>query len=103
MSYSLVVGDLEPDMFLTAAVNGTAKDLSDADTVELRWLKPDGTEVYVSLDEVDFELGQVKRTWVAGDSDDAGVHRGRIVATWAGDEPQTFPNDGSWFIWWVYE
>lgn len=111
MSFSLIVGDLEPDMFLTASVSDTAQDLSDAVSVELRWRKPDGTESLVDLTVVDAATGQYKRVWEAGDTDMAGVHRGRIVVTWDGeddmttadDEVQTFPNDGSWFLWLVYD
>lgn len=111
MSYSLIVGDLEPDMFLTAAVSDVAQDLSDAVSVELLWRKPDGTESTVALTPVNAATGQYRRVWAAGDTDMAGVHRGRIVVTWDGpsdltsadDEVQTFPNDGSWIIWYVYE
>jgi hypothetical protein len=103
VSYSLIVGDLESDMFVTAAVAGVADDLRDADTVELDWLKPDGTRVTVPLVAVDAQVGQYKRVWEAGDTDLAGVHRGRMVVTWPTDEPQTYPNDGSWMIWYIYE
>lgn len=103
MSYSLVVGDLEPDMFVTAARSGTPEDLRDAVTVELDWLRPDGTRSTVALEAVDAEQGQYKRVWEAGDTDIPGVHRGRLVATWPDEEPQTYPNDGTWMLWYVYE
>lgn len=97
MSFSLVVGDLEPDMTLTVSAS-----LTGASSYQLLWRKPDGTESTVSLTAVDLAAGQVKRVWVAGDTAMAGVHRGRVVVTWPSAQPQTFPNDGTWFIWYVY-
>ena len=105
MSYSIVVGDLQQDLNLDLNV-----DLTTAVSYQLLWRKPDDTETLVALTAADLTLGQVKRVWVAGDTDMAGVHRGRVVVTWEGDipdpsddRPQTFPNDGTWFIWYVYE
>jgi hypothetical protein len=43
----------------------------------------------------------VKRVWASGDSSQVGTHLGRVVVTRANGDPQTFPNDGSWFSWTV--
>lgn len=101
MSFEIIEGDLEPDMFLTATVNDEPEDISGS-TVQLHWKKPDATIVDVDLTAVDLTLGQVKRVWEEGDTDMVGWHRGRIVVTRPGGEVQTFPSDGSWFIWAVY-
>jgi hypothetical protein len=102
MSYTLVAGDLEPDMFVTAATSGTPDDLQDALSVQLVWKKPDGTESTVALVGVDAAVGSYKRVWVEGDTDMVGVHQGRLQVTWPDDEVQTYPNDGTWMIWYVY-
>lgn len=104
MSYSLVAGDLEPDMYLTASLDGAADPLDgdEVESIEMRWRRPDGTESTVELTPVSLVAGQVKRVWEAGDTDDVGVHRGRIVVTYDTGEVETYPNDGSWFVWWVY-
>lgn len=99
--FSLVAGDLEPDMPLTATMNDVAEALTGALAIEMRWRKPDGTLALVDLTAVDLATGQVKRVWDAGDSDMVGTHLGRIVVTRSTGEIQTFPNDGSWFAWTV--
>jgi len=101
MSYSCIRGDITQPMPLTLNVNGVATIIDDAATVTLRWTKPDGTTTTVALEEVDFSLGQVQRVWVTGDTDDVGLHQGQIVVT-VGGETDTFPNDGSLILWWVY-
>lgn len=102
MAYSLVVGDLEPDMELTATVNDVAAVLTGALALNLRWKKPDNTISTVALTAVDLAVGKVKRVWVVGDTAQAGTHYGQIVVTKSNGELQTFPSDGSAFIWNVY-
>lgn len=102
MSYEIVKGDLEPDMQLNLTVNGAAKDISTAVSYQLRWKKPDGTVSTVALASVNLAQGQVKRVWVSGDTDLVGIHRGQVVVTWSGSEPQTFPSDGSYYYWYVH-
>jgi hypothetical protein len=102
MSVEIVQGDLEPDIQFTCSVNGTAEDISDSTARVLRWKKPgEETTVDVALTTVSLAAGTVKRVWAAGDTDIAGAHRGRVVVTRANGETQTFPSDGSWFIWFV--
>lgn len=197
--YSLIVGDLEPDMTLTTTVDGAVASLAGALALVMRWKKPDDSvtevvmipadttplvsaddtveSVSVSLDtltltahglltgdgpfrltttgtlpaplalaidywviridadtiklaltlggsaidisatgsgthtlsdtattaRVDLTTGRLKRVWVAGDTDQAGTHRGQLVVTRSNGELQTFPNDGSAFIWNIYE
>ena len=102
MSFEIVQGDLEPDMLLTCSVNGIVENISDSTARVMRWHKPDGTEVDVALTTVNLTLGQVKRVWVAGDTSIPGIHLGRIIVTRANGENQTFPSDGTYFVWWVH-
>src|SRR5689334_6146786 len=99
MPYSIVAGDLVPDLNLTAKVNGAPKSLTDAVTIQMLWMKPDGTETLVDLVAIDLNVGRVKRVWEDGDTDQPGRHAGRIVVTWDGDRTQTFPSNGTWFYW----
>ena len=103
MRFSIVAGDLKEDLNFTCEVNGAAVDLTTADTIEMLWRRPDGTEVTLELEEVDLDLGQVKYDFVAGDTDIVGIHRARVVVTWPSSQPQTFPSDGTWFLWSVHE
>lgn len=100
MSYDIVRGDLGPAMPVTVTENGTALDCSGADSVQLRWYKPDGTTVLTGLTEVDASVGSFIREWSAGDTDLIGPHHGEIVVTTAG-VVQTYPSDGFKLIWWV--
>lgn len=102
MSYQIIKGDLEPDMLLTATVNDAPEVLTGALALQLRWKKPGGTVVTVDLTAVDLAAGQVKRVWLAGDTDEVGAHRGQIVVTRPNGEMQTFPSDGSYVIWIVH-
>lgn len=97
MSVELIAGDLDPDLDLT--VN---EDLTDAETVEMFWKLPGSTTRTVTLEVISAAAGSVRYAWQAGDTDVTGVHRCRVVVTWDTGDPQTFPSDGSWFIWWVY-
>ena len=103
MSFSLVVGDLEPDMEIDLATvaNGPV-DLTDATALTLQWEKPDGTVSNVGLVLIDAPTGRVKRVWASGDSALAGTHRARAVVTWSNAETSTYPNDGSVIYWVVY-
>jgi hypothetical protein len=101
--FELVAGDLEPDMPLTVTMNGEAVDLTDATSIVLHWLKPNGAVVDVTLTAVDLATGQVKRVWETGDSAQTGYHKARVKVTWDTGDVQTYPNDGSWLIWAVYE
>lgn len=105
MAYSLIQGDLEPDMQIPLTVNGAPMDLTGALSVDMEWMLPDGSVVTVGLSVVaPATAGLVKKTWAAGETSMAGTHRGRVVVTWPGspERPQTFPNNGSWEIWNVY-
>lgn len=94
--YSLIQGDLEPDMEIDVAT-----DLTGALSVNMRWLRPDGTHSVVGLTVIDLPTGRLKRIWVAGDSDVVGSHRGQVVVTYAGGT-SSYPTDGSPVVWNVY-
>ena len=104
MSYSLVQGDLEPDMEIdvTAVQGGAPVNLSGAIQLQLRWRKPDKTDSLVNLVAIDLVNGRVKRVWVTGDSDQIGLHKGQVVVTESNGEIATYPNDGSYVLWYVY-
>lgn len=101
MSYTIIEGDLEPDMGLTVYIDDAPAVLTGALVVELRWQKPDGTVSIVSLTTVNLAVGQVKRVWQAGDTDQVGYHKGQIRVTRSNGEYQTFPSDGSSYMWLV--
>lgn len=98
MSYSIVRGDLTP-MPVNITVDDAAVDVSGANTVQLRWQKPDGTITMKTLTEVDALTGSFIMNWTAGDTDDIGVHQGQVVVT-TGALIETFPSEGVLY-WWV--
>lgn len=102
MSYDIVRGDLEPPFDIAITNNGSAKNLTEVGlTFAMRWQKPDGTVSVVNLGAFNLALGQLRRNWVAGDTDQAGVHFGQVLITDSGGNVETFPSDGSSLIWWV--
>ncbi len=102
MAFRIIKGDLEPDLLLDLAVNGALEDINDATDPVMIWWKPDDTTDEVDLTVVDADAGRVRYTWVDGDTDLVGMHRGRVRLTRGNGEDQTFPSDGSWFRWRVY-
>lgn len=100
--FEIIKGDLEPDLPLTVSVDGVGQDLTSATSYTLHWLKPDGTTADVSLTPIALASGTLKRVWSSGDTNITGYHRARIVVVWPTAQPQTFPNDGSWYYWAVY-
>lgn len=110
MAFKIVAGDLEPDLRVVLKVNDATEDISDAaaDGVTMRWLKPDGTfvearELVEDDDGGGFAAGAVKCVWEAGDTDVAGLHQAQIVVVRGNGEPQTFPSNGKYLKWTVYE
>lgn len=101
--YSIVAGDLEPDMEIQVLVNDQAEDLSDCSATNLRWKTPAGTVSTVALvaGTGGLAAGRLKRTWVAGDTATAGRHLGQVVCVRGNGETQTFPSDGSYIEWYV--
>lgn len=102
--YSVVQGDTHADtaMPITLTDNGTAATIAVSDTVELVWTKPDGTTSTVSLTDVDRDAAEFKRVWVAGDTDQVGLHTAQVLVTDSGGKERTFPNDGTFILWNVY-
>jgi hypothetical protein len=101
--YTAVQGDLAEDMGLIADTNGVPEDISDATEIKLHWVQPDGTTSDVDLvpDTNGLTVGAVKRTWVTGDTDVAGYHRGRITMKRGNGKQETFPSGGAWIYWLV--
>jgi hypothetical protein len=89
-------GDLEPD--LVVDITGDGADLNGV--ASWRIIGTMGGEVVfdsaptVTVDPVDPSKAVVTRTWVAGDTDSAGVLLIEVEATWPGGRPQTFPSSG---------
>lgn len=108
MSFSLVKGDLDPDMEIDVTAYNpstgtyTAAVLTGAIAIDMRWKKPDKTVSTVPLTAIDLTTGRVKRIWVAGDTDQVGTHYAQVVVTAPSGEIRTYPNDGSRIIWNVY-
>lgn len=102
-AFEIVQGDLEPALDIDLQVNSVAEDVSDATgPIHMHWLKPDGTVVVVVVTNVNLALGQVEYRWTTGDTDMLGVHRARVVVP-RPDGNQTFPSNGTWIRWLVYE
>jgi hypothetical protein len=87
-------------MAINIEVGGAAYDVSGADSVEFRWVKPDGTTYLTNLTPVNAALGEFQMDWSGNDSDTIGPHLGEVVVTTDG-VVETYPNDGSKIIWWV--
>lgn len=104
--YSLVAGDLKPDMLLTLQAPGAIAALPTAIAVNLHWTRPDGSTVTVPLIVVTPGNGLtgavVKRVWASGDTVLVGLHKGTIQVTDAGGNTVSDPVDGSHSTWWVY-
>ena len=102
--YSVVQGALDPDMPVAVTENGVAEDITDASVIKLHWERPDGTIADVDLiansDLGGLAAGQLRRTWIAGDTDVPGYHRGRVTMLRGDGRPQVFPSDGGW-VWWL--
>ncbi len=101
MSYELPRDDISPVMQLTVLLDGAPVDCSDADSVELRWVKPDGTVAVDDLTPVAAALGQFTMDWATGDTDQVGAHFGQVLVTIDGVQ-ETYPASGPPIIWWVY-
>ena len=102
MAYSLVQGDLGEPLVVDLAVTAAISALATAQSVQLRWAKPDGTVSTVAMAVVDAVAGTVQRVWVAGDTDQAGLHKGQVLVTDVSGNPITDPNDGTYLYWWIY-
>ncbi len=100
MSYEISRGDTIPAMAVTVQTNGVAVDVSDADTVEMHWVMPDGTARVSTLTAVSAIDGQFAMEWEPEDTDQAGIYFGHVVVT-TDDDQETFPSDGSRMIWFV--
>lgn len=108
--YSLMQGNLQPDMLIPLKAPAAQAALATALQVTLHWKKPDGTVADVALAVVMSGISNdpnipsycVKRVWATGDSDVLGQHLGTVVVTCANGETTSDPNDGSYMSWWVY-
>lgn len=91
--------DREPDLRLRVLDDeGMPFDLSGA-TVELRWWRPDGTELMVPLTPL-ANTGEFERAWESDDLAAVGLHSARIIATWPGGRRRSFPPGGAvrWLV-----
>lgn len=95
MSYEVVRGDTSPPMDIDLG-----EDTSGADSVQLRWAKPDGTVMLSNLTAVDATEGLYQMEWGPDDTDTIGPHIGEVIVT-AGGDIETYPPDGSKLYWWV--
>lgn len=101
MSYTIPKGDTAEPMAIQIFRNDVMF-APDADaTVELLWTKPDGTESTVALVEVNRLEGRYRRDWVAGDTDQIGAHRGRVIVTDAQGKERSFPSTTLPLTWYV--
>ncbi len=114
MSYTVILGDLGPQMPIGLQAGGAAFPLdTDNDTVVLRYTDPAGTVHHVDLTIINAPTGQCEAVWVGGDLPAVGIYRGKVTVTrvsgMAPDQvpdttfPRTFPNDDTDIIWAVYK
>lgn len=101
MAFSMVQGDLEPDMVITCKVNGVAEDLTDVDdtTMLLHVLLPDGTTEDWELVTEDLAAGQVKRVWETGNTSTPGIYNAQVKVQRGNGETQTFPSTRDYVQW----
>ncbi len=95
MSFEIVHGDTGPAMNIDLSA-----DTTDADSVQLRWMKPDGSVYMTSLTAVNTAEGLYKMEWGPDDTDTLGVHLGEVVVT-TGGTIETYPADGVKLVWFV--
>jgi hypothetical protein len=94
---TLTRGDLKPDVVITISDSRADADFSDLTTANVRVIgEINGVEVFNSLATVvtpaeDGKSAEVRRAWSAGDTDVVGRMWVRVVVTWPGGPPQTFP------------
>lgn len=100
MSFSIVQGDLAPDLELQVLENGAPKNISTGYTSwGMRWRKPDGTITTVALSVVDPTTGLLVYMWQPGDTDVTGLHHGTVTGIRNTGAPQTFPSDSTAARW----
>lgn len=98
---TLILGDESDPLELTAyGRDGAVADLTGYSTIDLHWVKPNGSESWVSVTVVSQVLGRVKYEWEPGDVAPVGYHKGRIVVDRNTPTQKHYPDDGSWF-WWL--
>ena len=91
----LVQGDLKPSILATLKYDdGSAVDLSDAQTVKFHMKSKDGTIkiqnracTIISVTE-----GKVRMDWQSGDTDTPGTYYGEFEVVWNDGSTQTFPS-----------
>lgn len=83
-------GDRRPPIEATLSVEGAAVDLTEAGAVRFHM----APEVNGDAEVVDAVTGQVRYSWAAGDTDNAGLFDAEFEIEWADGEIQTVPNDG---------
>ena len=101
MSFAIIQNDLSPNLGVIVDISGLVEPLSIATSIQLHWVKPDGTASLVTLTAVNLATGSLKYVWQAGDTAQYGVHQGRVIVVTSTGKPQTFPSDGSWICWYV--
>lgn len=101
-SYSLIAGDLEPNMEIDVVDAGGAVNLTGTLSQVLRWKRPDKTVTTVALAVISLAAGQLQRVWVSGDTAQVGTHYAQVVVTQSNGETTTYPRDGSHYTWNVY-
>ena len=89
--------DLMPE--LTATLTDADDDVVDVTNATIRFhMRPKGSltpKVDAAATKVDEANGQVKYTWIAGDTDTPGDFLGEFEITWtSGSKPQRVPNEG---------
>lgn len=102
--FEFVQGDLIPGLEIDLTELDVPVPIALDASVTMRWRKPDGSTVTnVALVIVDFNNGVVVKSWNAGDTDIAGIHRAQVAVVSADGAPQTYPSDNSFVRWIVHK
>lgn len=92
------LGDLEPGLKLRCTTpDGTGVDLTEAETVTIHVIRPNGTEfTRTATRDADQTAhpGVHTMPWIVGDLPIAGDYWIESVVDWGSDRPQTFPARG---------
>lgn len=99
--YSIVLGDLGPEMALTLKDDDQTVILDLVnDVVTMTYVGPDAVTRTVTL-TITSSRGGLSRAWTASDLPVVGTYRGQIKVSRSGDAtfPRTYPHDGGKVVW----
>lgn len=97
-------GDQAPPLPVTATNpdGSTFTGFVGGSNFQLKWWPPDGSgPLLVPLQTVNLSLGQLQKALVVGDTSIPGLHKGRVQFLTAANQQETWPSDGTYWLWYV--